>query len=294
MSVTLFNGVKLITLYEQYMIEVQPKKAWLKRSLTSPWKVPSHLHGQYNQYWRRKKTHPAVMEMVANVLDVKYSSVQREYDTLRSDEKKFINDVHDFGNIIGIYTIPEHALAAYLVTRIHKPDVLVESGVNTGISSSYILKAMDQNGKGQLYSVDLPGTEDEPIVDSTSPYGEVVYDVHDSESDVGWRIPTSLCDRWNLHMGRSDGVMEPLLEEIGKIDVFLHDSEHSYENMIFEFEAAYPHLSDDGLVLSDDVDWNKSFEEFAQKKNVRSLRLDKFVQGKRKKQSNIVGISQKQ
>ncbi len=55
-----------------------------------------------------------------------------------------------------------------------------------------------------------------------------------------------------------------LLAQLGTVDVFIHDSLHTYEHMKFEFEQAYPHIRPGGLLISDDALWNSSFQEFAQ------------------------------
>jgi predicted O-methyltransferase YrrM len=36
-----------------------------------------------------------------------------------------------------------------------KPKIVVETGVSFGITSSFILQAMEENGFGTLYSIDL-------------------------------------------------------------------------------------------------------------------------------------------
>lgn len=43
--------------------------------------------------------------------------------------------------------------------------------------------------------------------------------------------------RWSLTSGKSSDHLEPLLRRIGPVDIFLHDSDHSYENMQFEFRT---------------------------------------------------------
>lgn len=45
-------------------------------------------------------------------------------------------------------------------------------------------------------------------------------------------------------------------------DIFIHDSEHSYQNMMFEFSWAANNVRPGGLILSDDVSWNDAFEDF--------------------------------
>ena len=44
----------------------------------------------------------------------------------------------------------------YAVCRRQNPDIVVETGVASGVSSSYILCALEKNGHGELYSIDMP------------------------------------------------------------------------------------------------------------------------------------------
>jgi predicted O-methyltransferase YrrM len=46
------------------------------------------------------------------------------------------------------------------------------------------------------------------------------------------------------------------------IDMFLHDSSHSYRHMLWEFRQFWPHLRDGGLLVSHDVQMNAAFPEF--------------------------------
>jgi len=47
--------------------------------------------------------------------------------------------------------------------------------------------------------------------------------------------------------------LPPLLDDLGRIDVFFHDSLHTREHMLFEFERAWAHLKPGGVLVSDDV-----------------------------------------
>jgi len=63
-------------------------------------------------------------------------------------------------------------------------------------------------------------------------------------------------------------LLEPLLNTIGKIDCFIHDSLHTYEHMMFEFRTAWQHLIAGGLFLSHDVGANDAFMHFMKEKGV--------------------------
>ncbi len=82
-----------------------------------------------------------------------------------------------------------------------------------------------------------------------------------------------------------DGLPWPqpkLLTESGEVDLFIHDSEHTYQNMMFEFHTVWPYLRKGGLLLSDDIDWNQAFKEFADKVGAVPIRLGWSLGGVRK------------
>lgn len=151
-------------------------------------------------------------------------------------------------------------VALYVLVRATKPDVAVETGVGSGISTSYILKALDRNGAGTLHSIDFP---------MRNPRGYVYKDgtrdpfALPPGKEPGWIIPSTLRDRWVLHMGKSEDVLPGILDELRPIDFFFHDSEHSYENMMFEFREAWKALDFSGILFSDDIHWNNAFRDFS-------------------------------
>lgn len=136
----------------------------------------------------------------------------------------------------------------YVIVRKLCPDKVLETGVSAGVSSSYILQALEDNQNGYLYSLDEPNTaiEEAQKVERT-----------------GFAIPEYLRDRWLLWLGKSQEFMRPFLNEIGTIDMFLHDSEHSYNNMQWEYEVAWMNLKDNGLIMSHDINDNTAFSDFA-------------------------------
>jgi predicted O-methyltransferase YrrM len=141
----------------------------------------------------------------------------------------------------------------YAVCRRQRPDIIVETGVASGVSSSHILVALEKNQHGQLYSIDMPSGR---------------------ESRSGWIIPDYLRHRWHLTPGRSAETLGPLLKKVAEIDVFLHDSDHTYQNMMWEFEMAWAHLKDGGLLLAHNIDYNDVFTDFCREHNVKGYTLD--------------------
>ena len=140
------------------------------------------------------------------------------------------------------------ARLCYLACRLISPDVVVETGVAYGVSSAYILRALEENGRGTLYSVDLPPLRRE------------------YERYWGIAIPDALRDdRWHLHRGSSRRVLPGLLQKTGPVDLFVHDSLHTSRNMRREFETAWPNLRPGGTILADDVERNRAFADLREK-----------------------------
>ncbi len=131
----------------------------------------------------------------------------------------------------------------YVLVRALKPDIFVETGVSGGESSTFILQAMEDNKKGELHSIDFPQAIVEKGLTTISLDGK----------PSGWLIPEHLKHRWHLTLGKSEEVMEPLLKKLGKIDIFFHDSLHTYDHMLFEYNACWDYLVDDGILISDDI-----------------------------------------
>ena len=71
-----------------------------------------------------------------------------------------------------------------------------------------------------------------------------------------------------MRLGDAKVELPKLLEELGRVDFFHHDSMHTYEHMTFEFETVWPYLRAGGVLASDDVDWNDAFADFCRRKDV--------------------------
>jgi len=149
----------------------------------------------------------------------------------------------------------------YCLCRIVRPETVVETGVADGFSSSFILEALKKNNKGKLYSIDLPNQPDQELKQ-----GRV----------TGWLIPDGLKENWSLLIGSSRDKLPDLLSRLKKIDIFYHDSDHSYENMIFEFNEAIPFVRKAGLVVSDDITDNNAFRDFCYLGKYTSISLFKL------------------
>jgi len=138
----------------------------------------------------------------------------------------------------------------YQICKIIKPKIVVETGVAYGISSAHILLSLKNNQKGKLYSID--GT----------------FRPWETKEMIGSIIPDHLKNKWDLIFGKSKKKLEGILFKLEEIDIFFHDSLHTYKNMIFEFETVWPHIKKGGLLISDDIVSNCAFDDFCKKKKL--------------------------
>lgn len=145
----------------------------------------------------------------------------------------------------------------YVVVRIARPAVMVETGVFDGESTAVILQAMRDNGTGELVSIDLPAVD--TIVGSTHKMAESRLP---ARQQPGWVIPQYLRERLRLLLGDSRQLLPEVFVTHPIVDAFFHDSLHTYEHQLLEYSAAWPHLREGGVLLSDDITWSAAFHRF--------------------------------
>ena len=139
----------------------------------------------------------------------------------------------------------------YAVVRAFCPATVVETGVCYGVTSAYLLAALEANQTdARLYSVDLP------------PLGK------DGADYVGWLVPSELRRRWTLWRGRSSRLLGPLVRKLGTVDVFVHDSLHTPKNMSTEFRTVWPALRPGGVLISDDIEGHDAFQQLTRSSDV--------------------------
>lgn len=176
---------------------------------------------------------------------------RRFFEHLQSVERQFGGMQN-----IGADLYAKRVLLQYAIVRACKPDCVVETGVANGVSSAYLLLAIEQNKKGCLHSIDVDDGSFLP-----------------ADKKTGWIVPDWLHERWDLHLGDARELLPLILANVGSLDVFIHDSLHTYEHMKFEYEQAYPRIRCGGILISDDALWNPAFAEFARTVAAPSTRV---------------------
>lgn len=134
-----------------------------------------------------------------------------------------------------------------------KPECVIETGVASGISTSFMYAALVQSPRSQIYSIELPYDTDQIRTEDGS-----VFDW--PKSGVGWAIPEALKTEMK---GRSKLILKDvreslpaLLERIRHVDLFVHDDLHTPDHMTWEFETVWPHLRSGGVLAADDVNYS--------------------------------------
>ncbi|RLI96082.1 MAG: hypothetical protein DRO99_05055 [Candidatus Aenigmatarchaeota archaeon] len=214
-----------------------------------------------------------IMDMFG-ITDSEWSIWSKEYsgtmEMLEKKKRKF-KDSKDAGSIHW-----RQGLHLYCLIRKLRPDDMVETGVASGYSSSIILQALSMNGNGTLHSIDYqPDNEKSKVMPKVD--------------DVGWMVPKTLRKRWDLVIGDSKKELPLLLKRLGSnhrkammhdalhpcIDMFMHDSLHTYGHMYFEYETAWKHMKKHGVLLSHDIMQNSAFEDFGKSKGAKRLLIDR-------------------
>lgn len=146
------------------------------------------------------------------------------------------------------YAIEEgSSLLLYALVRSLRPRVVLETGVANGHSSFYILSALLANGYGRLHSIDR-------------------------SAQVGGLITDRERDMWRLHVLRKSDLKKSflqILEALPPVDLFLHDSDHTYPWMSFELNAAMEKLTAHAALVVDDCDSCFAFIDFCERQGVR-------------------------
>ena len=239
----MYKGSRLLTLlatqprefYDRVLnfAEVRWERIFLKR--------PAYRPRQWEE----------VMQALGDGLDAEMDHLSREAP-LAEIEAKLTLDIDKISSHAP-YTLSYNAnfmLArlCYIVCRALNPVTVLETGVAYGVTTAFILQALEVNGCGILHSVDLP-----PLA-------------RDADRFAGILVPKALRHRWRLHRGVSKRVLPKLLPQLGNVDIFVRDSLHTSRNMCWEFQSVTPYLGPRSVMIADDVDENSAFHDWVTRK----------------------------
>jgi hypothetical protein len=113
----------------------------------------------------------------------------------------------------------------YALVRILRPELIVETGTDKGLGSCVLAAALLANGSGRLQTIDI-------------------------NPDSGYLITGDYADVTERAM---DDSLLVLTRDQRPVDLFLHDSWHSFAHETSELEAVAPRLTTRAVVLSDNA-----------------------------------------
>ena len=195
---------------------------------------------------------------------IENKALAEAYENALEPYIKKVNPDHKFKNYAE-RVVYEKSLALvdylYVTTRILKPRCIIETGCATGYASSLLLAAIEKNNLGHLYTIDLPLEFGKSDVTGFNWPDNV---------PVGYLVPEAYRKNWTLSFADCTIELPQRFAEIGKgnVDFFFHDSDHSYEHMMFEFALAQKFMSAGSLIVSDDIEINAAFQNFFAHNNI--------------------------
>jgi len=152
----------------------------------------------------------------------------------------------------------------YPLVTLLQPKVMIETGVEIGLSTFQILRAM-QHGEGMFDSM-LISIEVDAL--------QILRNLHPVLKAPQWvplQGPTFDRIAPTSPPCKEMGVL-PYIAKFGlHVDIFLHDSDHNYETQKLEYEWAWQHANPSGLIMSDDIYWGgkSAWEEFCTEKGIK-------------------------
>src|SRR5882672_8991085 len=165
----------------------------------------------------------------------------------------------------------DDALFLYWLIRQLKPRTIVQTGVCNGLSAAFMMLALAKNGPdGTIHVIDLPPVFDPKDSAWTEP-GKVYGVVIPEGRTTGWLVPDAYHERFEVWNGDAKDLLPRMVDKIDTIDMFYHDSDHTYDHMMFEFREAKRKLTKGGLIVGDDISWNASVWDFADEYRVPSF-----------------------
>ena len=151
-----------------------------------------------------------------------------------------------------------YVLLNFLVSYF-KPKNIVETGVAAGVSSHAILKAIEDNKIGHLYSSDLP-----------------IMRLENPVKIVGALVDEKLRVNWSLFLKGDKENLKLIQSKINKIDLIHYDSEKRYHGREFVFNQLDKLIDTNSIIVMDDIQDNSFFYDYLEKKKIKNFKIFQY------------------
>jgi len=210
----------------------------------------SHLRRPItNRFVKPKMTNEArkYLDNFSNKLNASLNScTELLQSNLQKPMKEFLQQVSPTIDKIAVgqkeelMYLPFHTML-YLITKKLQPEISVETGVQIGGSTYSILRGMEENNKGKLYSIDIGR-----------------FFAHNGKfvSLIAPLVTEPQKPFWKFVCGNAEKVLSNVITPLSKLDFFCAGHSHTYKVQKFEGELAWPHIRKGGVFVLDRADNN--------------------------------------
>jgi predicted O-methyltransferase YrrM len=200
------------------------------------------------------------------IADLERSELAAKIGGYASGIEQFAN-----ANIKQITSLHLFRTFLYVLVRLRRPRIFLETGVLHGFGSAFILQGLEDNQFGRLISIDLPHTDGSYLAQGSS--------VIPQGCCPGWAIPPKLRARHDLRLGKAERLLPAYFLGEEAPDIFMHDSDHAYEHIAFEISLAWKFLQPGSLLVVDNVEANDAFQDFAEGVACRCMTVTSYPKG---------------
>jgi predicted O-methyltransferase YrrM len=138
-------------------------------------------------------------------------------------------------------SIPKfRAIILFKIIRKLKPVSCIELGTSVGISTAYLASALNINGKGIIFTL-----EGSPELTNIAKETFGILGIENA----------------SVITGPFQKTLNDLLEASNPVDFVLNDGHHDLNAVIHYFNQVMPFLSDDAVIVLDDIDWSAGMKK---------------------------------
>lgn len=158
----------------------------------------------------------------------------------------------------------------YLLTRLMNPNTVLEVGVANGVSTAYMLGALEElDSTADIRAIDKPQFESEIRSKrgkrGLSGVGGIIPD----EQEAGWVAPKDQRSKhgYQYYVGDFTQILPEVVNSMPPIDLAIYDASKDSEEMKMAYDSLIESLSPNGVLVSDDIEVNDVFTQMRKRHN---------------------------
>ena len=197
--------------------------------------------------WALSNTSISINKFLQNLDNSLFTETIIEIKKIEYESKKKLSLINLSLGGGGHYTL------LYFLVRKFKPNIVIETGVAAGWSSLSILRALKKNKNGKLFSSDFP-----------------YFRFKEPEKYIGILVKDeSNYNDWHLNIKGDSKALREFVTKIPNktVKIFHYDSDKSYTGRSNAFNIIKNKLTDDPIIIFDDIQNNFHFRDLVKKLN---------------------------